>query len=53
MVAKTQKLIIMYLITKIDKDGTRNPSFTLDLQGLNLLLAMATPNKCSFEIAKI
>lgn len=42
-----------FLVTKIDKDGTKNASFVLDLQGLNMLLSMATPNKCSFEIAKI
>ncbi len=43
----------MYLVTKIENDGTRNPSFTLDIQGLSLLLGMATPNKCSFEIKRI
>ena len=42
-----------FLVTKIDKDGTKHPSFLLDLQGLNMLLSTATPNKCSFEIAKI
>jgi hypothetical protein len=43
----------MYLITKVDKDGTKHPSFTLDIQGLATLMGMATPNKCSFIVERI
>ena len=43
----------MYLITKIETDGSRNPSFTGGIRDIQRLLLMATPNKCSFEIKKI
>lgn len=40
----------MYLVRKIEKDGTKRNPFTLDLEGVTKLLSMATPGKCSFEI---
>jgi len=43
----------MYLVTKIENDGTKNPSFTLDEAGLIILLGMLTPRKCSFLIERI
>ena len=42
----------MYLVIKIDKGGSQS-SFTLDLEGLNLLFKMATPSLCSFIIERI
>ena len=49
----TKRPFIMYLVTKINQDGTRCSSFTLDLEGLHLLFKTSTPNVCSFEIARI
>lgn len=43
----------MFLVTKIDKEGNKSPSFVLDLEGMALLLKMATPFRCEFLIKKI
>lgn len=43
----------MYEIRKVDKDGTEHEPFILSLEGLNMLLNMATPFKCYFKIMKI
>ena len=43
----------MYLVRRIEKNGTKCKPFTLDLEGVTKLLSMATPCKCSFEIEKI
>ena len=43
----------MYLVRKIDQDGTAHAYFTLDLDGVVKLLNMATPYKCKFEREKI
>lgn len=43
----------MYCVTKINKDGSQGKPFLLSLEGLNMLLSMATPYKCSFLIERI
>ena len=44
---------MQFLVTKVDNDGKTYEPFILDLEGLNTLLSMATPFKCSFLIKKI
>ena len=43
----------IYLVRKIDQNGTAHPHFTLNIEGVVKLLNMATPRKCKFEIEKI
>lgn len=43
----------MYLVTKIENDGTENSPFIVDLAGLTTLMSMATPGKCSFTVKRI
>lgn len=43
----------MYQVIKVNKDGTQGAPFLLSLEGLNMLLNMATPYKYSFLIQRI
>ena len=43
----------MYLVRKVDHNGATHAYFTLDLDGVMLLLRMVTPGLCKFEIEKI
>lgn len=43
----------MFLVTKIENDGKKNPPFTLDAEGLATLMSMSTPGKCSFLIHRL
>ncbi len=45
--------LYMFQVIKIENDGQKGNPFILDLEGLNTLLKMATPFKCSFEIKKV
>lgn len=43
----------MYTVEIIKSDGTIGKMFTLDLEGLNKLLVMATPFKVHFKVQKV
>lgn len=42
-----------YLVRKADHNGATHAYLTLDLDGVMLLLRMATPGLCKFEIEKL